>query len=84
VPPDRCRKALINRVQPGTPARAGTDYVYGHGTTTVSRRHGHHSEQFDSQLSLPTTDTRPDRTSGGRLSGRILALDHGSLYRHRS
>ena len=84
MPPDRCRKALINGVQPGTPARAETRCVDGDGRLTVFRRYGYYSEQFDSQLSLPATDTRPYRTSGGRLSGRFLTLDHGSLYRYRS
>ena len=80
-PSNRRRKAPIVGMQPGTPARMGTCGDRD-GRLAVLRRHRHHPEQFDSQLSLPATNAHPIR-SGACLSGRTVALYHGSVYRHR-
>ena len=81
VPSGRHREATVIGMQPGTPARTTTCGVHRDGHVTVPRRHRHHPEQFDSQLSLPATDAHAHR-SGACLRGRTFALDHGSVYRH--
>ena len=78
-PPQRCREATLIGVQPGTPARVRACCINGDGNWTVPRRHGHHSEQFDGQLSLPAADARSHRR-GACVSGQTLALDHRSVY----
>jgi hypothetical protein len=82
-PPDCFFSALRYGMQPCTPPRQNTCWVNGHGVIAVPGRHSHHSEQFDSQLSLTATDTRPHRSAGALMRrGRSLALDHGSVYLH--
>ena len=82
-PPDRFACALRYRMQPSTPPRKNTCWVNGHGIFTVPGRHSYHSKQFDGQLSLSATDTRPHRSFDASVRrGRSLALDHGLVYLH--
>src|ERR1700740_3306814 len=72
-------------MQPCTPPRKTTCWVNGHGVFTVPGRHSHHSKQFDGQLSLSATNTRPHRSiEASMCGGRSLALDHGLVYLHRT
>jgi hypothetical protein len=51
--------------------------VNGDGEPAIPRRHGHHSQQFDGQLSLPAPQAHPHH-SGAAVTrrDRNLALDH--------
>jgi hypothetical protein len=76
-------------MQPRTPTRKVTGRVNNrNGTVTVAARLGHYPKQIDGQLSFPAPDTRTHRTFDAavrpRGGPRILALDHGSVYRHRT
>ncbi|EUA34302.1 translation initiation factor If-2 [Mycobacterium xenopi 3993] len=70
------------------PARKATRWVNDHGVFAVPGRHSDHAKQFDGQLSLSAADTRSHRPIGAPMPARIgrrsLALDHGSVYRHRT
>jgi hypothetical protein len=82
-PPDRFACALRYGMQPSTPPRKSTRCINGHGEFTVPGRHSYHSKQFDGQLSLSATDTRPHRSFDASVRrGRSLALDHGLVYLH--
>jgi hypothetical protein len=82
-PPDRFACALRYGMQPSTPPRKSTRWVNGHGIFTVPGRHSDHSKQFDGQLSLSATNTRPHRSFDASVRrGRSLALDHGLVYLH--
>jgi hypothetical protein len=82
-PPDRFACALRYGMQPSTPPRKSTRWINGHGEIAVPDRHSYHSKQFDGQLSLSATDTRPHRSFDASVRrGRSLALDHGLVYLH--
>jgi hypothetical protein len=63
-------------MQPGTPPRQFSRCINGHDLFAIPVD-SDYSKQFDSQLSLPAADARPDRSlwSSTRRS-RSLALDH--------
>ena len=78
-------------MQPSTPTRKVTGRVNDEGswcTLVVTIRLGHYPKQIYGQLSFPAPDTRPHRTFDAavflRGGSRILALDHGSVYRHQA
>ena len=82
-PPDCFFSALRYGMQPCTPPRQSTCWVNGHDVIAVPGRHSHHSEQFDSQLSLTAADACPHRSICASMRrGRSLALDHGLAYLH--
>ena len=77
-------------MQPSTPTRKVTGRVNDQGTwctLVVTVRLGHYPKQINGQLSFPAPDTRPHRTFGAAMllrgGNRILALAHGSVYRHQ-
>jgi hypothetical protein len=73
-------------MQPRTPTREVTGSVNVYGAFTVPAGYRYHSEEIDGQLSLPAPDARSHRsfgTSMRSLGSRSLALDHGTVYRHR-
>ena len=78
-------------MQPRTPTRKVTCCVNNDGDAMLALVTivgcSYHPEQIDGQLSFPAPDTHPHRTVGTAMlpcgEDRILALDHGSVYRYR-
>ena len=91
-PSKRFLQALRIGMQPRTPTRKITCRVNNDGDAMLALviivELGHYPNQIDGQLSLPAPDTRPHRTGGTAMlpcdEDRILALDHGSVYRYRN
>lgn len=91
-PSKRFLQALRIGMQPRTPTRKITRCVNHDGDAmlalVVTAAISHYPKQIDGQLSSPAPDTRSHRTFGSAVlpcdGDRILALDHGSVYRYRS
>lgn len=91
-PSKRFLQALRIGMQPRTPTRKITRCVNNDGDAMLALvtivGFSYHPKQIDGQLSFPAPDTRTHRTVGTAMlpcgEDRILALDHGSVYRYRA